>query len=57
VSALDSINAGSLAAACDLGDDHQVIVTVENSSATVAAQLSDAGVRQQRLRTRSSPPA
>ena len=56
VSALDSINVGSLAAACDLGDDHQVMVTVENSSATVAAQLSAAGVPQQRLRIRSSPP-
>jgi anti-anti-sigma regulatory factor len=56
VSGLDPINVGSLAAACALGDDHQVMVTVENSSATVAAQLNAAGVPQQRLVTPSSPP-
>jgi anti-anti-sigma factor len=47
---LDSINVGTLAAACDLGDDHRVAVFVENSTAEVAADLTAAGVPEQRLR-------
>jgi hypothetical protein len=35
---------------CGLGDDHQVIVFVDNSSAAIAADLTGAGVPQQRLR-------
>ena len=50
VSALDPVNLGTLAAACGLGDDHQVIVFVDNSSAAIAADLTAAGVPRQRLR-------
>jgi len=52
VSGMDPINLGTLAAACGLGDDHQVIVFVDNSSEIIAAQLTAAGVPQQRLRRR-----
>ncbi|WP_430788974.1 hypothetical protein [Actinoplanes sp. G11-F43] len=47
---LDPINLGSVVAACDLGDDHQVAVFVDNPSNTVAAQLHAAGVPAQRVR-------
>jgi anti-anti-sigma regulatory factor len=50
VSGLDPINLGTLAAACDLGDDHQVVVFLDNSSAQIADQLAAAGVPPQRLR-------
>lgn len=49
-SAVDPISLGSLAAVCGLGDDHQVAVFVDYSSAAVAAQLMAAGVPPQRLR-------
>jgi anti-anti-sigma regulatory factor len=50
VTELDPINVGSVAAACDLGDDHQVAVFVHNSLPVLAEQLAAAGVPQQRLR-------
>jgi anti-anti-sigma factor len=50
VSTLDAINVGTLAALCDLADDHHVIVFMDNSSAAIAHQLQAAGVPPQRLR-------
>jgi anti-anti-sigma regulatory factor len=50
VSGLDPINLGTLAAACSLGDDHQVVVFMDNPSDAIAAQLATAGVPRQRLR-------
>jgi anti-anti-sigma regulatory factor len=52
VSGIDPINLGTLAAACGLGDDHHVIVFLDNSSETIAAQLTAAGVPRQRMRHR-----
>jgi anti-anti-sigma regulatory factor len=43
-------NLGTLAAACYLGDDHQVAVFVDNSSRFLADQLAAAGVARHRLR-------
>ena len=54
VSGMDPINLGTLAAVCGLGDDHQVIVFIDNASDIIATQLAAAGVPQQRLR-RSGP--
>ena len=50
VSDVDPINLGTLAALCDLADDHQVVVFMDNSSAGLAVQLQAAGVPPQRLR-------
>ncbi|WP_242624983.1 STAS domain-containing protein [Krasilnikovia cinnamomea] len=50
VSRLDPINAGTVSAACGLGDDHQVAVFVHNASSGIAEQLSAAGVPSHRLR-------
>lgn len=50
VAELDPVNLGSVAAACGLGDDHQVAVFVHNPSLLLAEQLTAAGVPQQRLR-------
>jgi anti-anti-sigma regulatory factor len=47
---LDAINLGSVAAVCELGDDHQVAVFVHHPSALLAGQLVAAGVPHQRLR-------
>ncbi|HWS38870.1 MAG TPA: hypothetical protein VN408_39785 [Actinoplanes sp.] len=47
---LDPINLGSVVAACDLGDDHQVAVFVDNPNHLLAAQLHAAGVPSQRVR-------
>jgi anti-anti-sigma regulatory factor len=47
---LDPINVGSVAAACSLGDDHQVAVFVHNPVPLLAEQLAAAGVPHQRLR-------
>jgi hypothetical protein len=47
---LDPVNLGSVAAACGLGDDHQVAVFVHNPSLLLAEQLTAAGVPHQRLR-------
>ena len=54
---LDPINVGSVAAACGLGDDHQVVVFVDNPSAVLAEQLTAAGVPHQRLRRTPPVPA
>jgi anti-anti-sigma factor len=43
VADLDPINVGSLAAACHLGDDHDVVVFVDHSSSTIADRLIAAG--------------
>ncbi len=50
VPALDAINLGTVAAACGLGDDHQVAVFVHNPCLLLAEQLTAAGVPHQRLR-------
>jgi anti-anti-sigma factor len=55
VSDVDPINLGTLAALCDLADDHQVVVFMDNSSAAIAGQLTAAGVPPHRLRTRRIP--
>ena len=47
---VDPINIGTLAALCDLADDHHVVVFMDNSSAAIAIQLQAAGVPPQRLR-------
>jgi hypothetical protein len=39
-----------VAAACQLGDDHQIIVMVENPSAALTDRLTTAGVPHQRVR-------
>jgi anti-anti-sigma regulatory factor len=51
VSEVDPINLGTLAALCDLADDHHVIVFMDNPSAALTDQLQAAGVPRQRLRT------
>jgi anti-anti-sigma regulatory factor len=52
VSDVDPINIGTLAALCDLADDHQVVVFMDNSPDAIANQLQAAGVPPQRLRGR-----
>jgi len=47
---LDAINVGTLAAACHLGDDHQVAVFLDHSSPAIAGRLAAAGVAGHRLR-------
>jgi anti-anti-sigma regulatory factor len=46
---LDAIDLGSVAAACDLGDDHQVQVFVRSPSGAVTERLTAAGVPRQRV--------
>jgi anti-anti-sigma regulatory factor len=53
VLAVDPISLGALAAACHLGDDHQVAVFLDNSIPAVADQLTAAGVARHRLRAGS----
>jgi anti-anti-sigma factor len=50
VSDIDPINLGTVAALCDLADDHHVIVFIDNASTAVADRLAAAGVPPQRLR-------
>lgn len=50
VTALDPINAETLAAACRLGDDHQVAVFVHAATPALARQLTAAGLPHDRLR-------
>jgi anti-anti-sigma factor len=50
----DPINLGALAAACHLGDDHDVAVFLEHCPAAVADRLIAAGVSPQRLRRTGS---
>jgi len=47
---LDPTNLGTLAAACLIGDDHQVAVFLDHSSAAIAGRLTAAGVPAHRLR-------
>ncbi|GAA1641037.1 STAS domain-containing protein [Actinoplanes couchii] len=47
---LDPLNLGALAAACGVGDDRQVAVYVDNTSADLAHRLTAAGFPVQRLR-------
>ncbi|GAA4953952.1 STAS domain-containing protein [Actinoplanes utahensis] len=47
---LDAINLGTLAAACLLGDDHQVAVFLDHTSASLAGLLTAAGVPLSRIR-------
>jgi len=54
VSDVDPINVGTLAALCDLADDHHVFVFLDNSSALLTTQLQAAGVPAQRLRRRTT---
>ena len=53
VDTLDPINLGTLAAACHLGDDHDVAVFVDCPSTVVASQLAAAGVPAHRFRSTS----
>ena len=46
---LDPINLGTLAALCDLADDHDVVLWLEHPSAEVALLLREAGVDPHRL--------
>ncbi|MBU2669213.1 hypothetical protein KOI35_37450 [Actinoplanes bogorensis] len=47
---LDPLNVGSVAAACALGDDHQVSVEIVSPRGEVTQRLAAAGVPHQRLR-------
>jgi anti-anti-sigma regulatory factor len=49
---IDAIHVGTIAALCDLADDHHVAVSLENSSTLLTAQLQAAGVAAHRLRGR-----
>ncbi len=50
VTAVDPINLGTVAALCDLADDHQVVVFIEGPTAGTAAELRAAGVPSLRFR-------
>jgi anti-anti-sigma factor len=50
VTAVDPINLGTLAALCDLADDHRVLVFLDGPSAELAAELRAAGVPPLRFR-------
>ncbi|MEV6348000.1 STAS domain-containing protein [Actinoplanes sp. NPDC051851] len=50
VTELDSINLGTLVAACHLGDDHRVAVFLDHPAGPVADQLTAAGVPTHRVR-------
>ncbi|SDS90860.1 STAS domain-containing protein [Actinoplanes derwentensis] len=47
---LDALNLGALAAACGVGDDHHVLVLVDNATPGLAHHLTAAGVPGQRIR-------
>lgn len=47
---LDPISLGTLVAATELGDEHQVAVYLDHSSVTIAGRLRAAGVDTHRLR-------
>jgi anti-anti-sigma factor len=50
VTAVDPINVGTLAALCDLADDHRVVVFLDNVPRALASRLQTAGIPAQRLR-------
>jgi anti-anti-sigma factor len=54
---LDPINLGTLAAACELGDDHRVVVFLDHPSPAIAERLAAAGVPDHRLRHIGHAPA
>ncbi|GIE98100.1 STAS domain-containing protein [Paractinoplanes rishiriensis] len=49
VTAVDPINLGTLAALCDLADDHRVVVFLHHAPAAIGDELRAAGVPPQRL--------
>ena len=51
VSDVDAVHVGTIAALCDLADDHHVAVFLDNSSARLTTQLQAAGVPAHRLRS------
>jgi anti-anti-sigma regulatory factor len=53
VSDIDAIHVGTIAALCDLADDHHVAVFLDHSSAVLSNRLRAAGVAQHRLRSRT----
>ena len=53
VSDIDAIHVGTIAALCDLADDHHVAVFLDNSSALLTTQLQAAGVAAHHLRSRT----
>jgi anti-anti-sigma regulatory factor len=55
VDSLDPISLGTIAAACQLGDDHDVAVFLDNAIAVVTGQLTAAGVPAARFRRRTTP--
>ena len=54
---MDPINLGTLAALCDLADDHHVTVYLDNPTAELSHRLQDAGVPRRHLRTHTAFPA
>jgi anti-anti-sigma regulatory factor len=52
---IDAINVGTLSAVCGLGDDHHVLVFLDNSTAGIAERLAAAGVPAPRLRRTATP--
>ncbi len=53
VTAIDPINLGTLAALCDLADDHRVAVFLHNAPAAIGNDLRAAGVPPQRFAARA----
>ncbi|HEX5203538.1 STAS domain-containing protein [Paractinoplanes rhizophilus] len=49
VTAIDPINLGTLAALCDLADDHRVAVFLRNATPGLTGELRAAGVPPQRF--------
>ncbi|MEU4215419.1 STAS domain-containing protein [Actinoplanes sp. NPDC026623] len=49
VSRLDPISVGTVSAACELGDDHRVVLCVHNPTGRISELLAKAGVPRQRL--------
>lgn len=50
VTAVDPINLGTLAALCDLADDHRVVVFLDGPTDEIADELRAAGVPSPRFR-------
>jgi anti-anti-sigma factor len=49
VTRLDPITVGTVSAACEIGDDHEVALCVHNPSSSISDQLAKAGVSRRRL--------
>lgn len=54
---MDPINLGTLAALCDLADDHHLTVHLDNPTPSLSHRLQAAGVPRRRLRTHIPFPA